>query len=134
MRRTRPACPGAATPISIDRYLKPAFFAPEGMKISRLLKEMQRRQAQMAVGQAKSEAQKHAEELSRRVAAEQAKQTEQVKTELTAAVSAIVGSPAMLMCAVVGAWSDLALAGEIRRALVSDGRLGLRAKNCSHTA
>jgi CBS domain containing-hemolysin-like protein len=41
--------PGAATPISVDRYLKPAFFAPEGMKISRLLKEMQRRKTHLAV-------------------------------------------------------------------------------------
>jgi F0F1-type ATP synthase membrane subunit b/b' len=49
--------------------------------------ETARRQAAMAVGQAKSEAQKHAEELARRVAAEQARQTEQVKTELSAAVT-----------------------------------------------
>jgi len=41
--------PGATTPLSIDRYLKPAFFAPEGMKISRLLKEMQRRKTHLAV-------------------------------------------------------------------------------------
>jgi CBS domain containing-hemolysin-like protein len=41
--------PGAAAPISIDRYLKPAFFAPEGMKISRLLKEMQRRKTHLAI-------------------------------------------------------------------------------------
>jgi CBS domain containing-hemolysin-like protein len=41
--------PGAATPISIDRHLKPAFFAPEGMKISRLLKEMQRRKTHLAI-------------------------------------------------------------------------------------
>jgi hypothetical protein len=49
--------------------------------------ETARRQAAMAVGQAKSEAQKHAEELARRVASEQARQTEQVKTELSAAVT-----------------------------------------------
>jgi hypothetical protein len=49
--------------------------------------EAARRQASMAAGQAKVEAQKHAEELARRVAAEQAKQTAQVKTELTEAVS-----------------------------------------------
>jgi CBS domain containing-hemolysin-like protein len=35
--------------ISLDRYLKPAFFVPEGMKISRLLKEMQRRRTHLAV-------------------------------------------------------------------------------------
>jgi hypothetical protein len=49
--------------------------------------ETARRQASMAAGQAKIEAQKHAEELARRVALEQAKQTQQVKTELTEAVS-----------------------------------------------
>jgi hypothetical protein len=49
--------------------------------------EAARRQAAMAAGQAKVEAQKHAEELARRVAAEQARQTQQVKTELSAAVS-----------------------------------------------
>lgn len=49
--------------------------------------EAARRQAAMAAGQARVEAQKHAEELSRRVAAEQARQTEKVKTELSAAVS-----------------------------------------------
>jgi hypothetical protein len=49
--------------------------------------EAARRQASMAAGQAKIEAQKHAEELSKRVAAEQARQTEAVKTELSAAVS-----------------------------------------------
>jgi len=49
--------------------------------------ETARRQAAMAVGQAKIEAQKHAEELSKRVAVEQARQTEQVKTELTAKVT-----------------------------------------------
>jgi magnesium and cobalt exporter, CNNM family len=41
--------PGAAKPLAIDRYLKPAFFAPEGMKISRLLKEMQRRRTHLAI-------------------------------------------------------------------------------------
>ncbi|HYO80473.1 MAG TPA: hypothetical protein VES20_03660 [Bryobacteraceae bacterium] len=46
-----------------------------------------RRQATMAVGQAKVEAQKHAEQLAQRVASEQARQTQQVKTELTEAVS-----------------------------------------------
>ncbi len=46
-----------------------------------------RRQAQMAVGQAKIDAQKHAEELTKRYAVETAKQTEAVKTELSAAVS-----------------------------------------------
>jgi hypothetical protein len=49
--------------------------------------EAARRQAAMAVGQAKTEAQKHAEELAKRVTLEQARQTEQVKTELTAAVT-----------------------------------------------
>jgi hypothetical protein len=49
--------------------------------------ETARRQQSMAVGQAKIEAQKHAEELARRVAAEQARQTAAVKTELTEAVS-----------------------------------------------
>jgi hypothetical protein len=49
--------------------------------------ETARRQAAMAVGQAKVEALKHAEDLSKKVATEQARQTEAVKTELTAAVS-----------------------------------------------
>jgi len=49
--------------------------------------ETARRQATMAVGAAKIEAQKHAEELAKRVAVEQTKQTEAVKTELSAAVS-----------------------------------------------
>jgi hypothetical protein len=49
--------------------------------------EAARRQASMAAGQAKVDAQKHAEELAKRVAAEQAKQTEAVKTELSAAVT-----------------------------------------------
>ncbi|ACL65656.1 protein of unknown function DUF21 [Anaeromyxobacter dehalogenans 2CP-1] len=35
--------------IALDRYLKPAFFVPEQMKISRLLKEMQRRRTHLAV-------------------------------------------------------------------------------------
>ncbi|BDG06488.1 hemolysin family protein [Anaeromyxobacter oryzae] len=35
--------------IALERYLKPAFFVPEGMKISRLLKEMQRRRTHLAV-------------------------------------------------------------------------------------
>ena len=48
-----------------------------------------RRQATMAVGQAKVEAQKHAEDLASRVAQEQAKQTQAVKTELTQAVTAV---------------------------------------------
>ena len=49
--------------------------------------EAARRQATMAAGQARVEAQKHAEELAKRVAAEQARQTQAVKTELSAAVS-----------------------------------------------
>jgi hypothetical protein len=49
--------------------------------------EAARRQASMAAGQAKIEAQKHAEELAKRVAIEQARQTAAVKTELTEAVS-----------------------------------------------
>jgi CBS domain containing-hemolysin-like protein len=36
-------------PIPLDRCLKPAFFVPEGMKISRLLKEMQRRRTHLAI-------------------------------------------------------------------------------------
>jgi chromosome segregation ATPase len=56
--------------------------------------EAARRQANMAAGQAKVEAQKHAEELARRVAAEQAKQTEQVKSELSEAVSNVEKSAA----------------------------------------
>jgi CBS domain containing-hemolysin-like protein len=35
--------------LSLDRHLKPAYFVPEGMKISRLLKEMQRRKTHLAV-------------------------------------------------------------------------------------
>lgn len=49
--------------------------------------EAARRQAAMAAGQAKIDAQKHAEELAKRVAAEQARQTAQVKSELSEAVS-----------------------------------------------
>ncbi len=36
-------------PIELHRHLKPAYFVPEGMKISRLLKEMQRRRTHLAV-------------------------------------------------------------------------------------
>jgi len=46
-----------------------------------------RRQAAMAVGQAKIDAQKHAEDLAQKVAVEQARHTEAVKTELSAAVT-----------------------------------------------
>jgi len=35
--------------VPLDRYLKPAFFVPEQMKISRLLKEMQRRKTHLAI-------------------------------------------------------------------------------------
>ena len=49
--------------------------------------EAARRQASMAVGQARIEAQKHAEELSQKVAVEQQRATQQVKTELTEAVT-----------------------------------------------
>jgi len=35
--------------IDLVRHLKPAYFVPEGMKISRLLKEMQRRRTHLAV-------------------------------------------------------------------------------------
>ncbi len=38
-----------ARAISLERCVKPAFFVPEGMKISRLLKEMQRRRTHLAV-------------------------------------------------------------------------------------
>ncbi len=34
---------------ALDRHLKPAFFVPEGMKISRLLKEMQKRKTHLAI-------------------------------------------------------------------------------------
>ena len=40
---------GPPPPGSIDRWTKPAFFVPEQMKISRLLKEMQRRKTHLAV-------------------------------------------------------------------------------------
>jgi CBS domain containing-hemolysin-like protein len=36
-------------PVPWDRVLKPAFFVPEQMKVSRLLKEMQRRKTHLAV-------------------------------------------------------------------------------------
>jgi CBS domain containing-hemolysin-like protein len=36
-------------PIQLAKHVKPAFFVPEQMKISRLLKEMQRRRTHMAV-------------------------------------------------------------------------------------
>lgn len=52
--------------------------------------ETARRQASMAAGQARVEAQKHAEELARRLALEQARQEKaaaEMKTELTTAVS-----------------------------------------------
>lgn len=35
--------------IALERYLKPPFFVPEGMKISRLLKEMQKRRTHLAI-------------------------------------------------------------------------------------
>jgi CBS domain containing-hemolysin-like protein len=35
--------------VDLGRHLKPAFFVPEGMKISRLLKEMQRRRTHLAI-------------------------------------------------------------------------------------
>jgi CBS domain containing-hemolysin-like protein len=34
---------------ALDRFVKPPFFVPEGMKISRLLKEMQKRKTHMAI-------------------------------------------------------------------------------------
>jgi len=40
---------GSVQGLSLDRWLKPAFFVPEQMKISRLLKEMQRRRTHLAV-------------------------------------------------------------------------------------
>lgn len=36
-------------PIELSLHLKPAFFVPEGMKVSRLLKEMQRRRTHLAI-------------------------------------------------------------------------------------
>jgi CBS domain containing-hemolysin-like protein len=40
---------GAGQAIALDRYLKRPFFVPEQMKISRLLKEMQRRRTHLAI-------------------------------------------------------------------------------------
>ena len=40
---------GAVGGVTMERWLKPAFFVPEQMKISRLLKEMQRRKTHLAV-------------------------------------------------------------------------------------
>jgi CBS domain containing-hemolysin-like protein len=40
---------GAGQPFALDRYLKKPFFVPEQMKISRLLKEMQRRRTHLAI-------------------------------------------------------------------------------------
>ncbi len=40
---------GGGKALALDRVLKPAFFVPEQMKISRLLKEMQRRRTHLAV-------------------------------------------------------------------------------------
>ncbi len=40
---------GPVKAIPLERYLKPAFFVPEQMKISRLLKEMQKRKTHLAV-------------------------------------------------------------------------------------
>jgi putative hemolysin len=40
---------GPLTAIPLDKYLKPPFFVPEQMKISRLLKEMQKRKTHLAV-------------------------------------------------------------------------------------
>ncbi|MGC3998389.1 MAG: hemolysin family protein [Anaeromyxobacter sp.] len=39
----------AGRPVVLDRHVKPAFFVPEGMKVSRLLKEMQRRRTHLAI-------------------------------------------------------------------------------------
>jgi CBS domain containing-hemolysin-like protein len=39
----------AGQPLALDRYLKKPFFVPEQMKISRLLKEMQRRKTHLAI-------------------------------------------------------------------------------------
>jgi CBS domain containing-hemolysin-like protein len=41
--------PRAAVVDTIERHVKPPFFVPEGMKISRLLKEMQKRKTHLAV-------------------------------------------------------------------------------------
>ncbi|HYG67260.1 MAG TPA: hemolysin family protein, partial [Anaeromyxobacteraceae bacterium] len=40
---------GALRKDAVARYLKPAFFVPEAMKVSRLLKEMQRRKTHLAI-------------------------------------------------------------------------------------
>jgi CBS domain containing-hemolysin-like protein len=40
---------GPMRAVPFDRWMKPAFFVPEQMKISRLLKEMQRRKTHLAV-------------------------------------------------------------------------------------
>jgi CBS domain containing-hemolysin-like protein len=40
---------GGGQPLTLDRYLKKPFFVPEQMKISRLLKEMQRRRTHLAI-------------------------------------------------------------------------------------
>jgi putative hemolysin len=40
---------GTADGLSLSRFLKPPFFVPEQMKISRLLKEMQRRKTHLAI-------------------------------------------------------------------------------------
>jgi CBS domain containing-hemolysin-like protein len=40
---------GAGQPFALDRYLKKPYFVPEQMKISRLLKEMQRRHSHLAI-------------------------------------------------------------------------------------
>ncbi|MGB8930837.1 MAG: hemolysin family protein [Anaeromyxobacteraceae bacterium] len=40
---------GTAGLVSLEQHLKPAFFVPEQMKISRLLKEMQRRRSHIAI-------------------------------------------------------------------------------------
>ena len=40
---------GAAEQVSLEQHLKPPFFVPEQMKISRLLKEMQRRKTHIAI-------------------------------------------------------------------------------------
>ncbi len=40
---------GPGCPIALDRHLKPPFFVPEQMKISRLLKEMQKRKTHLAI-------------------------------------------------------------------------------------
>jgi putative hemolysin len=40
---------GTAAPFGLKELVRPAYFVPETMKISRLLKEMQRRRVQMAI-------------------------------------------------------------------------------------